>query len=142
MPSLSLPTDYLAKLIAKMRGVQAREDEVDENSGSNASDDCAIDAAQDTPSDLLREEIREEIRGLNERQQAELVAMLWMGRGDAEPDAWEHTVQTARERRDTPAARYLLGQPLAAELWEKGAERLGIELGGEAIVAADDIRAR
>jgi hypothetical protein len=73
--------------------------------------------------------------------QAELVALLWTGRGDAEPEAWEETVQMARERRDTPTTRYLLGQPLAAEHWEEGAERLGIELdNGIIIIAADDIR--
>ena len=85
MVTLSLPSDYLARLIVKMRGLQAREGEVDVASGSNATDDNMIDAVQETRGDLSREELREEIRGLNERQQAELVALLWTGRGDAEP---------------------------------------------------------
>ena len=142
MTTLSLPSDYLARLIAKMRGIQAREGEVDVDTGSNATDDRMIDALQDSPGDLSRDEVRQEIRGLNERQQAELVALLWTGRGDAEPESWEETVQMARDRRDTPTERYLLGQPLAAEHWEDGAERLGVELGSEHVVAADDIRAR
>jgi Protein of unknown function (DUF3775) len=142
MTTLSLPSDYLARLIAKMRGIQAREGEVDVDTGSNATDDRMIDALQDSPGDLSRDEVRQEIRGLNERQQAELVALLWTGRGDAEPESWEETVQMARDRRDTPTERYLLGQPLAAEHWEEGAERLGIELGSENVVAADDIRTR
>ena len=48
----------------------------------------------------------------------------------------------ARERRDTLTERYLLGQLLAAEHWEEGAERLGIALVGEPVIASDDIRAR
>ncbi len=115
MVTLSIPSDYLARLVAKMRGVQAREGEVDLDIGSNAADDRMIDAVQDTRGDLSREEIGREILGLNERQQAELVALLWTGRGDAEPEAWEETVEMARERRDLPTERYLLGQPLAAE---------------------------
>jgi hypothetical protein len=142
MVTLSIPSDYLARLIVKMRGVQAREAEVDMDTGSNAADDRMIDAVQETPGDLSREEIGSEIMGLNERQQAELVALLWTGRGDAEPEAGDETVQMARERRDTPTTRYLLGQPLAAEHWEEGAERLGIELDHGIIIAADDIRAK
>jgi hypothetical protein len=142
MATLSIPSDYLARLVAKMRGVQAREDEVDMNTGSNAADDRMIDAVQETPGDLSREEIGREIMGLNQRQQAELVALLWTGRGDAEPEAWEATVEMARERRDIPTERYLLGQPLAAEHWEEGAELLGIALGSEAIIATENIRSR
>jgi hypothetical protein len=70
MVTLSIPSDYLARLAAKMRGVQAREAEVDIATGSNAADDRMIDAVQDTPGDLSREEIGREIMGLNERQQA------------------------------------------------------------------------
>ena len=142
MATLSIPSDYLARLVANMRGVQAREGEVDMDTGSNAADDRMIDAVQETPGDLSREEIGREIMGLNERQQAELVALLWTGRGDAEPEAWEETVQMARERRDTPTTRYLLGQPLAAEHWAEGAELLGNAHGCESIVATDDIRSR
>ena len=142
MVTLSIPSDYLARLVAKVRGVQAREAEADADTGSNAADDRMVDAVQDTPGDISREEIGREIMGLSERQQAELVALLWTGRGDAEPEAWEETVQMARERKDTPTARYLLGQPLAAEHWEEGAERLGIELDNGIIIAADDIRAK
>jgi hypothetical protein len=139
MVTLSIPSDYPARLVAKMRGVQAREAEVDRDTGSNAADDHMIDAVQETPGDLSREEIGREIMGLNERQQSELVALLGQARGDAEPEAWEETVEMARERRDTPTEHYLLGQPLAAE---HCAERLGIALGGEAFVATDDIRSR
>jgi len=128
MPTLSLPTDYLARLILKTRGLQAQEGEVDTLSGSNPTDDGVIDAMQDTPGDLTREELREEIRGLNDRQQAELVALLWLGRGDAENEEWEQTVQMARERRMTATERYLLGEPLVGEHWAEGIEKLGIDL--------------
>ena len=127
-PSLSLPRDYLARLIVKTRAVQAREGEVDPQSGSNPTDDQARDALQDSPGDLSREEVREELQGLDERQQAELVALMWIGRGDAEPEEWEATLSLARERRDSPTPNYLLRQPLVGEHWEEGAVRLGIDL--------------
>lgn len=79
--TLSLPSDYLARLIVKARGLQAREAEVDPLPGSNASDDNMLDAVQETRGDLSREELREELEGLHDRAQAELVALMWIGRG-------------------------------------------------------------
>ena len=127
-PTLSLPLDYLAKLIVATRGVQAKEAEVDPDSGSNPVDDKMWDVLQDDPEDLTREEIREELQGLSEQQQAELVALMWIGRGDAEPEDWEDTVRLARELKDGPTPRYLLRHPLVAEHWAEGAARLGLDL--------------
>jgi len=125
---LSISTDYLARLIMKTRGVQAKEAVSDSDSGSNPTDDQMRDVLQDRPDDLSREEVREEIQGLDARQQAELVALMWIGRGDAEPAEWEATVQLAQDVKEQPTPRYLLGHPLVAEFWAEGAERLGIEL--------------
>lgn len=127
-PILSLPRGYLAELIVKTRGVQAKEAEVDPDSGSNPVDDKMWDVLQDSRDDLTREEIREQIAGLTEREQAELVALMWIGRGDAEPEEWEQTVQVAQELKDGPTPRYLLRHPMVAEHWEEGAVRLGIDL--------------
>ena len=128
MPTLSLIPDYLARLIVSARGLQAREGEVYEDSGSNPTDDGNRDALQETHGDLSREELRKELQGLNERQQAELVALLWVGRGDAEPEDWEQTIELARGRQEMPTPRYLLSQPLVGEYCAEGADRLGIEL--------------
>src|SRR5262245_25502114 len=86
------------------------------------------DAIQDDPNDLTREKIRERLQGLSERQQAELVASMWIGRGDAEPEEWENTIELARELKEGPTPRYLLRHPLVAEHWAEGAARLGVQL--------------
>lgn len=126
--TLSIPTDYLARLIVKARGVQAKTGEVDPDSGSNPVDDGMRDVLQDDPEDMSREELREEIQGLDARQQAELVALMWIGRGDAEPEEWIDTVKLAQESKEMPTPRYLLRHPLLGEHWEEGAARLGVEL--------------
>lgn len=127
-PDLSISIDYLERLIFKTRAVQAKEAEVDPGESSNPTDDNEWEVLQDSPGDLSREEVRLEIRGLNRRQQAELVALLWLGRGDAEPEDWEETVRLADESRERPTEDYLLGQPLVADLWADGLERIGREL--------------
>ena len=126
MPELSIPLDDMAELITPTRAIQGREAEVDPDAGSNPSDDKAIDAIQETPDDLTRTEVLNVIRDFDVDQQAELVALLWLGRGDAEPAEWEETVKLAADRRDVPTERYLLSQPLVAEYWAEGLERLGV----------------
>jgi hypothetical protein len=128
VPDLTLTPDYISRLIVKVRAVQGREGTVDIDSGSNPTDDNMVDMLQENPGDLSREELRQEIRGLGELSQAELVALLWTGRGDVEPEEWEATVRQAAERREMPTERYLLMQPLLAEYWAEGLEKLGIEL--------------
>jgi hypothetical protein len=126
MAELSLAPDYVARLIVKLRSVQGRENVTDPQSGSNAPDDGEIDALQDGPGDLSREEIREEISGLSPGEQAELVALLWTGRGDAEPEDWSATVELAENRHETPSAHYLMAEPLVADFWADGLEKLGM----------------
>lgn len=115
-------------MVVKVRGIQAKEGLVDPNSGSCAVDDNMVDVLQDDPNDLSRSEVYHLLNQLDEREQAELVVLMWIGRGDAEPEEWEEAVELAREAKEGPTGRYLLRQPLVAELWQEGAEKLGIEL--------------
>jgi hypothetical protein len=118
--TLSISSDCIAGMVVKVRGIQAKEALVDP--------DNMVDVLQDDPNDLSRSEVYHLLNQLDEREQAELVALMWIGRGDAEPEEWEETVELAREAKEGPTGRYLLRQPLVAELWQEGAEKLGIEL--------------
>jgi hypothetical protein len=66
------------------------------------------------------------IRSLILRQQAELVALMWLGRGDGEVEEWEDLVTRALERREVPTENYVLDHPHLAEHWLDGMERLGL----------------
>ena len=85
-----------------------------------------LPALQEEEDDLSREEVIEEIRGLEPQQQAELVALMWLGREDGEPEEWDDLVKRAIERREVPTESYLLDHPLLAEHWLDGMERLGL----------------
>jgi len=58
-------------------------------------------------------------------QMNELVALMWLGRDDAEPEEWDNLVTLANDRRETPSAGYLLEHPLVADYWANGLDRLG-----------------
>jgi Protein of unknown function (DUF3775) len=100
MAELSIHPDYLRHLIVKVRSFMAKEETNIPNDGSNPIDDqVPLGALQDEEDDLSREEVVEEIHGLTPLQQAELMALMWLGRGDGEPEEWDELVASAAERR-------------------------------------------
>ena len=126
MAELSIDPDYLRRLVVKVRSFMGKEETDLPDDGSNPIDDeVPLGALQDEEDDLSREEVVEEIKGLTPRQQAELVALMWLGRGDGEPEEWNELLARAIERREVPTENYLLDHPLLAENWLDGMERLG-----------------
>ena len=124
MDDLTLNPDFLRSLILKLRAVMAQVDEVSPDSGSNPSDDERSATLQDTPENLTRAEITAEVEDLEPDQQAELVALMWIGRGDMEPEEWSETVEMAADRQDGPTSRYLLSHPHVADHIEEGLDLL------------------
>ena len=128
MAELSIDPDYLRMLIVQVRGLMAKVPAEFPDDRSNPTDNPTPTAdLQEEEGDLTREEIIEEIRALEPRQQAELVALMWLGRDEGEAADWGELVRQALERREVPTENYLLGHPLLAEHWLDGMERLGLE---------------
>ena len=127
MATLSIDPGYLRRLVVKVRSFMGKEATELPDEGSNPTDDeMPSSALQDEGDDLSREEVVEEIRGLEPRQQAELVALMWLGRNEGAPEEFEGLVRLALERREVPTEDYLLDHPLVAEHWLEGMERLGL----------------
>ena len=127
MAALSLDPNYLRRLVLKVRAFMGKEDTEVPDEGSNPTDDeMPSSAFQEDGDDLSREEVMEEIRGLNPRQQAELVALMWLGRDEGAPEEFGDLVRQATTRREVPTENYLLDHPLVAEHWLEGMERLGL----------------
>lgn len=66
------------------------------------------------------------IEGMDEDQLADLVALLWIGRGDFEPEEWDEARRVAREEATIPTGEYLKGTDHLAEHLEAGLEAMGI----------------
>jgi hypothetical protein len=128
MAALSIDPDYLRMLIVQVRGLMAKVPPELPDDASNPTDDPTPPAdLQDEEGDLTREEIIGEIQALEPRQQAELVALMWLGRDEGEAADWDDLLQQALERREVPTESYLLDHPLLAEHWLDGMECLGLE---------------
>ncbi|HEU4476717.1 MAG TPA: DUF3775 domain-containing protein, partial [Methyloceanibacter sp.] len=124
---LTIDPDYLRRLVIKVRAFMGKEAQDVPDDASNPTDDeMPSSALQEDEDDLSREEVVEEIRGLEPREQAELVALMWLGRDEGDPEEFDARVQQALERREVPTENYLLDHPLVAEHWLEGMDRLGL----------------
>jgi hypothetical protein len=133
MPDLAISAEKVAFLIEKAREFDAKEMEVDPDSGSSATDDDAIDVLEDDGSDPVITELTSFIRALNEDEQLDLVALMWLGRGDGTIDEWDELRSRAIEARGeyrnarTETARYLLGEPMLGDFLADGLDAFGID---------------
>ncbi len=76
-----------------------------------------------------------ELRGFVDRldvdEQAELVAIFWIGRGSYDASDFGEAVDVAQAEATTPTVDYLLGSPHFADHLEAGMEALGLDILGE-----------
>ena len=94
--ALSIDPGYLRRLVVKVRSFMGKEAQDLPDDASNPTDDAMpASALQDEEDDLSREEVVEEIRGLEPREQAELVALMWLGRDEGDPEEFEALVAFA-----------------------------------------------
>ena len=91
--------------------------------GDAAEDPGAI--LEDFAGDPTLEEFIGFIDGLNDDEQAHLVALAWIGRGTYEPDELDEAVETARNEHTSKTASYLIGMPQLSDYLEEGLERMG-----------------
>jgi hypothetical protein len=100
-------------------GADERDDETD--GGANL--------AEEIPDDLTEDSLREFIEELNEDEQAALIALVWIGRGDYEAEDWDEAVRLAAERNENgDAADYLVGMDLLGDLLSEGIASFGLSL--------------
>jgi hypothetical protein len=78
--------------------------------------------AEEKEDDLRTEELRELIQDLNVDEAAELIALMFVGRGDFDAGEWSEALAEARLRVNKRTASYLLGNPLLGDWLEDGLE--------------------
>jgi len=78
--------------------------------------------------DRAEGELRAFIDRLGIDEQAELTAVMWIGRGSFEAEELGEAIETARREATTPTADYLIGTPHLADNIEAGLEALGVDV--------------
>jgi hypothetical protein len=125
---MDIALDKVCELILRARALDVKEGVTDPASGSNPIDDGSLDVLTSAPDDMTESEIRDVIAGLNEDERHDLIALVYIGRGDLEPEEWGDAVRLAREREDAASlstSDWLLGIPNLADLLDEGLAAIG-----------------
>lgn len=118
---LEVNPDTVRFIVDRLRQFQVKEGVTVADPG----DDWSRNILADSPDDPAVNEVRAAIDDLEPDQQMELVAILWVGRGDFGADEWENALAQARDSWNERTADYILGTPLAADFLEEGLDQLG-----------------
>lgn len=124
---LGISLETVATVVDHARAVQVTE----ESDPAQLSEDDNSEAAllQEDPEDLTEDSLREFINELNEDEQAALIALAWIGRGDYGPEEWDEAVRLAVERNEGgDAGTYLLGMDMVGDLLAEGVAAFGLSI--------------
>ncbi len=125
MPDLDISAEKVAWVIVRARELESKVATFDDGDAEGSEDQFGS-ILQSRADDPTVRELGAFINGLNADEQANLVAIAWIGRGTFGAEDWEEALDTARSQASTPTWRYLLGIPLLADYLEDGLDALGI----------------
>jgi hypothetical protein len=124
-PTLTISSESVCFIIVKAREFDVQDVVTDVDSGSNASDDKMATVLEAHADDLTQTELVAFINALSEEEQTDLVALLWLGRGDGTMDDWNDLRDEAERQHNNRTATYLLGEPLLSDHLEEGLSQFG-----------------
>ncbi|HML10240.1 MAG TPA: DUF3775 domain-containing protein [Stellaceae bacterium] len=125
---LKTPLEQLAYIIEKAREFDEETAPVDSDSGSNPSDDNDVSILEATGDNPTSQELVAALDGLNDEQRIEILALMWLGRGDFDRSGWRDALAQARDVHNENETAYLTGTPLLADYLENALDLLGYSL--------------
>ncbi len=105
-PELSISFEKVCFIVAKAREFEAKDVATIPDEASNPSDDRMIEV-------------------MSEDEQIDLVALAWLGRGDAGAEGWRELRSEAARAHNRRTASYLLAMPLLPNYLQDGLAELG-----------------
>lgn len=124
---LGVSLEAVAAVVDNSRALQGKEETEPEQASEDENSEAAL--LQETPDDMTEESLRAFIAELNEDEQASLIALAWVGRGDYGREEWDEARALAAERNDgRDAADYLLAMDNLGDLLAEGVATLGLSI--------------
>lgn len=114
----NLSNEIICRIIFKARdffGKEAVDKSGDPAESKDNNDDSDYQILASYRGDFTYAELKSVIKELDPDQQATLVALLWIGRGDYTAKEWSTAYQEAMRNWTTETAEYLLTKPLLAD---------------------------
>ncbi len=125
---LEIAPEKVAHIVIKAREYDSKVATWDNSAKAGDAEEEPDSILEDFSNDPTRAELVTFINGLNDDEQAHLVALAWIGRGTFGPEDLDEAVETARNERVNSTSQYLIGMPLLADYLEEGLDKLGISV--------------
>jgi Protein of unknown function (DUF3775) len=122
---LEIAPEKVAHVIVRAREFDAKVGPWDVSPDEGDAEEDPASILENFADDTVYQEASSFIDGLNEDEQASLVALMWIGRGTFEAEELDEAISTARGESINKTSGYLLGTPLLADYLEEGLEKLG-----------------
>lgn len=122
---LELNPETVCFLINKAKEFHVKEAVVIPEEPYSPSEDWARQVLADHADDLTYQEFKAAVNDLEPDQQATLVALMWLGRGDYSEEQWDAACSEAKSSWTPRTAEYLMAKPLVADYLEEGLSLLG-----------------
>lgn len=112
-PSLSITPEKVSSVIDRASRLESAE---------GLADDEPLPFHADAPA---LQELAKIIEELTDDEQADIIALMWLGRGDGEVSEWHQLREEAALLHNKKATAYLLAKPLLADYLTEGLATLG-----------------
>jgi hypothetical protein len=123
IPNLTISPEKVFFIVTKARQSDSKATESD--LVTDLSDDDKTYGLEDDSKETDRSELSGFIRGLNVDEQIDLVALMWLGRGDGDLDNWRDLHAEAARAHNNRTASYLIGTPMLADYLEEALSQFG-----------------
>ena len=123
--ALDIAPEKVAHVIIKAREYDAKVGAWNDTREEGDAEEDPSAILEDFADDPTKAELVGFIEALNYDEQANLVALAWIGRGTFEKEEFAEAVETARAERINATASYLMGIPMIADFLEEGLEKMG-----------------
>lgn len=122
---LQISTSKIAHVLVRAKEYDAKLGNWEDSLESGFREDTSGTVLENFSGDGNGGELAEFLAGLNEDEQASLVALAWLGRGTYAPEQLDQAIDIARAEHVSKAENYLIGIPLLADYLEDGLDKLG-----------------
>lgn len=117
---LELNPERICNIIQLARDFHAKEAVVIPEIPDNPGDDWALQVLADHRDDPVYRELKYAIADMEPDQQAQLLALAWLGREDYALAEWDAALQTAVENLASSSPEQIIAIPYIADYLEEG----------------------
>ncbi len=123
---LDVNSETICRLIVLAKEFHAQEEVVIPEEPGNPSDDWGRQMLASHVDDSTFREFKSIVLDMEPDQQHQLVALMWLGRGDYTLDEWNEAVEYAEENATSATAEYVIAHPQVADYLAEGLASYGI----------------